>query len=391
MSDSIVKTTSVSWFERIKQSVLGALIGFILVLGAVVLLFWNEGRTVTTARSLAEGASAVVTVPSAEINAANEGRLVHISGTVTTDEILADEEFGIEVEGIRLVRTVEMYQWHESTSEETKKKLGGEETVTTYSYSKAWSEEPIDSSRFEQAAGHDNPSMELESDVFQISEARIDAFALDDAVLDEVDGGQALKLSSDQQRAIQAAWSGNEKVTFADGAVYLGDNPKKPAIGDYRVRYALVPLGPVSVVGKQTGNSFQAYQTRAGDRLLLVESGSVPADTMFANAASENTLLSWIIRAAGLVVLMIGFAMMMQPLGVIADVIPLLGDVVRLGTGLTAFLFTIIVGTTTIAIAWFYYRPLLALGVLVVGGAITVALVRVFKARKKPAAAPGVA
>ncbi|MEP9396572.1 TMEM43 family protein [Mesorhizobium sp. KR2-14] len=392
MSDSIVKTTSVSWFERIKQSVLGALIGFILVLGAVVLLFWNEGRTVTTARSLAEGASAVVAVPSQEINPANEGRLVHISGTVTTDEILADEEFGIEVEGIRLVRTVEMYQWHESTSEETKKTLGGgEETVTTYSYSKAWSDEPIDSSRFEQPAGHDNPSMELESDVFQVSEARINAFALDDTVLDEIGDGRALKLSSDQQRAIEAAWSGYEKVTFADGAVYLGDNPKKPAVGDYRVRYELVPLGPVSVVGKQTGNSFQAYQTRAGDRLLLVESGSVPADTMFANAASENTLLSWIIRAAGLVVLMIGFAMMMQPLGVIADVIPLLGDVVRLGTGLAAFLFTIIVGTATIAIAWFYYRPLLALGVLVVGGAITVALVRFFKARKKPAAASVVA
>jgi len=227
--------------------------------------------------------------------------------------------------------------------------------------------------------------------VFQVSEARIDAFIVDDAVLDEIGGSQALKLSSNQQRAIEAAWSGYEKVTFADGGVYLGDNPKKPAVGDYRVRFELVPLGPVSVVGKQTGNSFQSYQTKAGDRLLLVESGSVAADTMFANAASENKLLSWIIRAVGLVVLMIGFAMMMQPLGVIADVIPLLGDVVRLGTGLAAFLLTVIVGTTTIAIAWFYYRPLLALGVLVVGGAITVALVRFFKARKTPAAASVVA
>ena len=91
----------------------------------------------------------------------------------------------------------------------------------------------------------------------------------------------------------------------------------------------------------------------------------------------------------GLVVLAIGFALIMAPLGVIADVIPLLGDIVRLGTGLAAVLFTLIVGTTTIAIAWFYYRPVLALGILAVGAVITVALAHVFKARRQQLAAAG--
>lgn len=390
VSDHIAKTTSVSWFERIKQSVLGALIGFILVLGAVVLLFWNEGRAVTTARSLAEGASDVVSVPSTAIDPANNGRLVHVSGTVTTDEIPVDEEFGVAVKGIRLVRTVEMYQWHENTSEETRKSLGGgEETVTTYGYATGWSDQPIDSSRFEQPAGHDNPWMEFKSAAFQVSEARLDAFALDATVLDEIGGGQALKLSSTQQREIEAAYSGSERLSFAEGGIYLGENPKKPAVGDYRIRYEVVPLEALSVVGKQSGNSFEGYRTKAGDELLLVERGTVSAATMFDNAVSANNLLSWILRVVGLVVLAIGFALIMAPLGVIADVIPLLGDIVRLGTGLAAVLFTLIVGTTTIAIAWFYYRPVLALGILAVGAVITVALAHVFKARRQQLAAAG--
>ena len=390
MSNSFTKTTSVSWLERIKQSVIGALIGLLLVVGAVVLLFWNEGRAVTTARSLTEGASAVVAISNEAVDVANDGKLVHVSGPVTTDETLIDEDFGLEATGIRLVRQVEMYQWREKTSEETKKKLGGgEETVTTYSYSTDWSDRAIDSSRFEQPDGHGNPSMEMNSDRIQVSEAQLGAFSLDERVLDEVGNEQAVKLSPAQKAAVEAAYSGSEKLSFTESGIYLGDNPKKPTVGDYRIGYRLVPLGDISVVARQYGNGFTGYQTRAGDELLLVESGNVPADEMFSNAARENNLLSWILRVVGLVLLAVGFAMVMEPLGVIADVIPFLGDLTRLGTGLAAFLLAVIVGTVTIAVAWFYYRPVVALCVLVVGIALAVAVARFFKARRQvaPAAA----
>jgi len=390
LSNSFTKTTSVSWLERIKQSVIGALIGLLLVVGAVVLLFWNEGRAVTTARSLTEGASAVVAISNEAVDVANDGKLVHVSGPVTTDETLIDEDFGLEATGIRLVRQVEMYQWREKTSEETKKKLGGgEETVTTYSYSTDWSDRAIDSSRFEQPDGHGNPSMEMNSDRIQVSEAQLGAFSLDERVLDEVGNEQAVKLSPAQKAAVEAAYSGSEKLSFTESGIYLGDNPKKPTVGDYRIGYRLVPLGDISVVARQYGNGFTGYQTRAGDELLLVESGNVPADEMFSNAARENNLLSWILRVVGLVLLAVGFAMVMEPLGVIADVIPFLGDLTRLGTGLAAFLLAVIVGTVTIAVAWFYYRPVVALCVLVVGIALAVAVARFFKARRQvaPAAA----
>ena len=97
-------------------------------------------------------------------------------------------------------------------------------------------------------------------------------------------------------------------------------------------------------------------------------------------------MITWLIRAGGLLLLAIGFGLFMSPLAVIADFIPPLGSVVRMGTGLVAFLLAIVVGTITIAIAWFYYRPLLAVGILVVGAVIAAAIIYIGRARRQVAA-----
>ena len=124
MSDSFTETTSVSWFGRLRRSVGGVVIGLLLIIGMVVLLFWNEGRAVTTARSLAEGAGAVVSVGADAVDAANEGKLIHVSGTVTTDSTPEDPDFAISATGVRLVRNVEMFQWKEESHSETTQEAG---------------------------------------------------------------------------------------------------------------------------------------------------------------------------------------------------------------------------------------------------------------------------
>jgi hypothetical protein len=75
----------------------------------------------------------------------------------------------------------------------------------------------------------------------------------------------------------------------------------------------------------------------------------------------------------------------MSPLGVIADFIPFLGSIVRMGTGIIAFFMAIVVGTITIAIAWFYYRPLLAVGILAVGAVIAGVIVYIGRSRRQAA------
>ena len=54
--DSFTETTSRSWLQRIVNLFVGALVGFVLVIASIVAIFWNGGRAIETARSLAEGA-----------------------------------------------------------------------------------------------------------------------------------------------------------------------------------------------------------------------------------------------------------------------------------------------------------------------------------------------
>ncbi|PWK71623.1 TMEM43 family protein [Aminobacter sp. AP02] len=387
MSEQIREVTSVSWFGRIKRTVGGVLVGLILVVAMVAVLFWNEGRAVTTARSLAEGAGAVVSVSAEAINGANEGKLIHVGGAVSALEGLSDPDFAISAEGVRLLRNVEMYQWVENSKSETTTKLGGgEETVTTYSYAKEWQDRPISSSEFKQPSNHQNPSMEIASRSFQIPEGRLGAFVLDEPVLDLIGDAKSLTISPNQLSAIQDAHSGTERVSVVDGRIFLGVNPTSPAIGDYRIGYRLVPLGDISVIGQQSGDGFAPYQTLAGDELLMVDAGMVPAEKMFANAVSANTIITWLVRAGCLLLLAIGFGLLLAPLGVLADVIPFVGGIVRMGTGLVAFVLALLLGSATIAVAWFWYRPLIAVGIAVAGLALAYLLTRF--GRRKVAAAP---
>lgn len=388
MSNTFTETTSTSWFTRIRNSVGGVVIGLILIVGMVVLLFWNEGRAVQTARSLTEGAGAVVSVGADSVDPANESKLIHVTGAVTTDSVPADPDFAISAQGVRLVRNVEMFQWKEESKSETTKKLGGgEETTTTYTYSKEWDDSAINSSDFKQPGGHENPPMEISGRNFQIPDGKLGAFTLDQPVIDQIGGDKAFPLKPDQASEIQAAYAGTKKLSIVDGGIYLGWNPSSPVVGDYRIKYELAPLGTISVIGQQTGSNFTPYQTIAGDQLLMVEDGNVPADQMFKHAESANVMLTWILRGVGILLLAIGFGLFMSPLSVLADVIPPLGSLVSMGTGLIAFLLAIVVGTITIAVAWFYYRPLLAIGILVMGAVIAAGIIYVGRSRRAAAAA----
>ena len=121
--DTHTEVTTESWGDRIVSSLGGIIIGIILILVSLGVLWWNEGRAVKTARSLEEGGGAVVSVAADKVDAQNEGKLVHLTGLATTDEILADPVFGISDKAIRLDRDVEMYQWHEKREDKEEKKV----------------------------------------------------------------------------------------------------------------------------------------------------------------------------------------------------------------------------------------------------------------------------
>ncbi|WP_207540191.1 TMEM43 family protein [Sabulicella rubraurantiaca] len=381
MSASFTETTHTSFWQRALGALFGILIGLVLIPASGWLLFWNEGRAVQTARSLTEGGGAVVSAPADRVDPALEGRLVYVSAPLTASSTLKDPEFGVAApNAIRLVRRVEMYQWRERQHSETRTRVGGgQETVTTYSYSREWSSSAIDSNRFRQIEGHRNPPMNLSSREFVATNARLGPYVVSE---EHIQGfGNPQRLAPDP-----SALTDRPRQQVIDGQVFVGD-PAAPQVGDLRITFSLVPSGPASLIAQQAGEGFAPYQTHAGDRLFLLRPGTLPPEAMIQAAEQFNQILTWILRAAGLVVMFLGFMLIFGPLSVFASVIPPLGALVGFAAGLAALLLTALFGPLVIAVAWFAYRPLVGGLVLALGLAITFGVARLLKRRASAKAA----
>ncbi len=368
---SFTETTSKSWFTRIKEALIKIVIGLILIVASIVLLFWNEGRAINTYRALVEGAGLVVDVDSAAPDTANEGKLVHISGSVTPGGTVEDSQFGISADGaVGLSRSVEMYQWVEKQESKTEKKFGGgEETVTTYSYSKEWSDRHVDSSDFKQPDGHQNPDMPVASERFEVPDAKVGGFTIKGEDIAPLGDASPVKLSQENVDAFNAFFGDNRPVKLAQGGIYAGANPSSPSVGDLKITYMRGDLKEASFVGKQTGEGLGPYAATNGHEIFLSAAGKVPAQQMFKDAEDANVIITWLVRVGGLFMMLIGFSMTFSILSVLADVIPFLGSLVAFGTGTMALLLTLVVGPVVIALGWFAYRPLLALAIIA-GGAV---------------------
>ena len=176
---AVTKTVTHSYGSRVGNAFKGVVGGLIAVVAGVCLLWWNEGRTVKRQRTLDQGRKDVVEAKYDEVDSSLEGKLVHVSGAATTEDVLEDDDFKFAVNAFQLSRKVEMYQWVEHEEHETKEKLGGsEEETITYTYMKEWREDLVDSSGFEES-GHDNPTeMPFEAGTVYASEASFGDYSL---------------------------------------------------------------------------------------------------------------------------------------------------------------------------------------------------------------------
>ena len=187
-NNTFTTTTRRGFGGRLKSSFGGIIIGLIMVFGSIVLLWYNEGRAVKTAKGLSEGEEQIVILSEPVLDPSNEGKLVHFSGSMVTSDTLYDNEFGIKVLALKLRRDVEMYQWKEKSKSETKDKIGGgQETTTTYSYEQDWKEGLINSDNFHVSEGHTNPkSIAFHSYKQNAQNASIGEFKMSSTLLQRV-------------------------------------------------------------------------------------------------------------------------------------------------------------------------------------------------------------
>jgi hypothetical protein len=366
------EVTSTSWFTRLKNALTGIVVGFILLIASVVLLFWNEGRAVQTYESLVEGQGAVVAASADTVDASLEGKLIHLQGPITPMEDPEDADTGVFASGaVALKRTVEMYQWIETSDSKTEKKLGGgEETVTTYSYNLGWHVSPQNSAEFFNPDGHQNPPMPVENAEFAVSQAGLGAYVVSGEKLAPLGKAEALEFSAEDADYIGSSLGLDRPMQPVTGALYAGLDPQKPELGDLRVIYERVDVAEASFVAKQAGNGLEDYVTSNGYKIFLSAAGLVSSDKMFADAQDTNTMITWLVRAGGLILMFVGFAATLKILSVVGDLIPFVGTVIGYGTGLFSLVATLCLGSIVIAFGWFAARPLMSVAILAVAALI---------------------
>ncbi|XP_074139914.1 transmembrane protein 43 isoform X1 [Sminthopsis crassicaudata] len=355
------------FLERLSETSGGMFVGLTTFLLSFYLIFTNEGRALRTATSLAEGLSLVVPLSTIHsVAPENEGRLVHLIGSLRTSKLLSDPNYGVFIPAVKLKRQVEMYQWVESEESREYTEDGQVKTERRYSYNTEWKSEIVNSRNFDREIGHKNPSaMAVESFTAVAPFVQIGRFFLSSGLIDKIDNFKPLSLAHMEDPHVDIIRRGDY--------FYHSENPKYPEVGDVRVAFSYAGLsgddpnlGPahvVTVIARQRGDQLVSYTTKSGDTLLLLHHGDFTAEEVFQREHQSNTMKTWGFRGAGWMAMFVGINLMTRILYTLVDWFPLFRDLVNIG--LKAFAFCIATSLTllTISAGWLFYRPLWALAI----------------------------
>lgn len=336
--------------NNIKTGCGAVIFGFVAFILSFFILFLNEANYVKNIRKANFIKSNVVSINS--YDAANNNKLVHYSGNITTNAVLGDNY--VRVNTPVLDRTVKMYQWEEHSH----KSSSGHSRSTRYTYKKVWSEHEINSAHFNRS-GHDNPPMPLKSKDFIANSAKIGDFTIDRTVLNVINPVQDLYLNNLKGR-----------YSIEDGTViFIPNRRTNNGIGDLKISYKYVPVNTqVSVIAQQMNDTLTAFSTLKGKAkyvIALAETGSVSAETMIKHFEDSNAKHAWMMRGIGLLAMFIGLLCLASPITTLLSFIPIFGYLGNKTIALLAIIVSICLSAITIAVAWIAVRPEIAIPVVI--------------------------
>ena len=373
------ETTSTSYGQRLAGSAKGMIGGLLMFIIGTCLLWWNEGRTVRTAKAIGDAASHVESVADvSRVDASLNGKLIHASAFADTKDTLTDDLFGVREQAIKLDRKVEYYQWVEHSQRKKRDKVGGgEETITTYTYEQEWVKKPVNSSNFKESRYRNANRVlsEVEERNEMAQHVTFGAYTLPESFVASISGSEPVEVRMTEEQRF--TW--NERlhmlrpkvntetslVHTSANTVYLGLSPNSPQVGDVRVTFTKVPPADISLIAQVDGSTFKAYRAKNGQSFSRVQMGTVGVDEMIEQARSENNMLTWVLRLVGVLLIVIGLKGMFGLLPMLFKVLPFLGSIVDAGVGLVSWILGLAWSFIIIAIAWLVFRPIIGISLLV--------------------------
>lgn len=321
--------------------------GIVVIIIAAIMLIWNEGNNVKNIKAVDEARNNLINISSDTIVMENDGKLVSTNGDlIVHDEFLVDTNFNVRSSNtVKMVRYVEMYQWEEDSEKDS-------DGDTLYTYKKIWSGNVIDSTGFK--SGHDNPgSIPYNDCVVTASNVTVGAFTLSENQKLMLTVNKFIPLGNDVYIPSGYTVSGN----YITNSVDLNN----PQIGDVRIYFKESSVTKVSLIAKQSGNSFVDYISESGKSINKIVSGTYTGEELILQIENENNIFKWIFRIMGIVFMIAGFYGLLSPMLALISIIPLVGKHISRMVGSICSLIGLAVSFVIIAVSWLAYRPLIAL------------------------------
>lgn len=268
-----------------------AVLGAVLLLLGLLLLGFTEHAD--RLRAMGEDALGgfVLTGSTATPGPAANGKLVLAVGAPEVKSPASDAQFGVATDAPALLRKVEMFQWNEL-------RYGGQR-----SYEQSWFDHPIDSSTFNDAAGHANPG------AFPINAARFDSpdvtvagFKLASALVDTIPGVEAFEPDL-------AKLPSNMAATFQPraGTLVTSTNSARPQIGDLRISWMRIAPEHLTVFARDDDGTLVPAHNPGGDPIAQVLIGRHSLTDVLADAP-QPPRMKWARRVLAVLLAWVGVA-----------------------------------------------------------------------------------
>lgn len=367
-ANQFTNITTQGFGSRIIGAIVGVPVGILLIIGACLLLYWNEGRV-----DYSKIASQSVPVQADRVDSSRNGKFVSVTGSLS-GQPLSDGSYLQPGSYVALQRIVEEYAWVEDQQTSSHNNLGGSQTsTTTYTYKQAWTDDPADASTFKYPDGHQNPKKPLNDLLTRANNSKIGAYGFDPQTvklppLQDVTLSSAnvvLPVSMSPAATTGTLPPGSDVSSAAPTPTILTNlslsspqylfagkgNLQTPQVGDVRISYKALASGVnATVFGQLNNGKLEAYTDSKNHTLYDLLLGD--RQTAIAGLHSQYVKEKWLFRAIGVGLIWIGLMMLLAPLNILLDFIPIAGAI---GSGLT-FVITLplalVIGGTVIVIGY---------------------------------------
>lgn len=339
------------FFDKIKESIKGVLIGIVLIPASFVVVYYASQRE--QASEVLEGAMPFEKAA----DAATKGKAVFMTGKLTSTPL--GDGYIKPGPNLQISRTAEMYAYVAKEKEEGK----DNNKKTVYTCETEWTSTPGESANGKgcQDAYKRNPAQTLAN----FSGNTLPSLTFQNQTLPLAnDVGYtsmpSLKLTADN---LTGAYTVNGSYLYTEATC----NASSPRIGCERFSYSGVsydPQGEYTAIGTPTGNQIAGFVSAEGTSYLRVGPGSV--SDVLKSLNSEDSTMTLILFGVSVLLLGFGMTMVVGPFLDLIQYIPVIGG---FGAGLIKFVLFVVaffvIGLSFLLIEyWYIVLALFVIGII---------------------------